>query len=429
MDFSRRLPYAAACLVAASKVFAADVSAAPALGSLTLAHALELMRDRDPTIAMQRAAVSQAQADTVVAGEGPNATLAYSTAKINPAGHNGPGSLWDKSFDTIVNLGQPFERGGKRRHRLAQANANADAAHADLADTVRTERLAISQAYWELKRAEEKYTNQQNLSAIEHRSLQAAEDRLRVGDAPRLDVERLRISIAETDNSVDAAAQALHDAQVALAAFFDAAAQSDSISTADAWPHTSDALTASVEAAIATRPDVEAAQRRVKAAEAALDLAHAQRARDVTLSGQYEHNPDPYGHTLLGIGVSIPLFTGNNYGGEIQRANADIDAAQASLAHTLALARADVQRSIADLKATMQRAKRFDSDIVQRATDTEKAVETAYTRGGIGLADVLDARRDLKALLDDATDAHADYAESLAAFFAATQSDEHPTSP
>ncbi|MDR3388833.1 MAG: TolC family protein [Rudaea sp.] len=396
----------------------------PLEGQLTLTQALELMRIRDPNIAVAQSAVDQALADKISAAERPNATLAYSTAKINPAGHNGPGSLWDKQYDTIVDLSQPFERGGKRKHRLAQAGANVDAAHADFADTLRNERLAVAQAYWELKRAEEKYTNEQTLAAIEHRSLQASEQRLKLGDMPRLDVERMRIEAAETDNAADAAQGTLQDAQVALAALLDTTAQSDSLSAGDAWPRAEKVAGIDVECALARRPDMLAAKQRVQAAEAALDLAHAQRTRDVTISGQYEHNPDPFGHTLLGVGVSIPLFTGNGYEGEIRRAYTDIDAANAALARIRVAALADVQRASADLHAAAQRALRFDGDLIERGHATEQAVETAYAHGGLTLADLLDARRALKTLQDDATDAHADYAEAAAALAAAAAQDE-----
>ncbi|MBR0347912.1 MAG: TolC family protein, partial [Rudaea sp.] len=149
--------------------------------NLSLKRALELMRARDPNLQLAQTAVDQALADKITAGERPNATLAYSTSKINPAGHNGPGNYWNKSFDTVVSLSQPIERGGKRKHRLAQAEANADAAHADYADSVRGERVAVTAAYWELKRAEEKYKNAQTLAEIDHRSIAASEQRLRVG--------------------------------------------------------------------------------------------------------------------------------------------------------------------------------------------------------------------------------------------------------
>jgi cobalt-zinc-cadmium efflux system outer membrane protein len=416
----------------------------PIDANLSLHRALELMRTRDVNLAVAQTAVDQAQADHITAGERPNATLAYSTTKVNPAGHNGPGSLVDKSFDTVLNLAQPLERGGKRGHRLAQAQANLDAAHADYADSVRSERLAVTQAYWELKRAEEKYTNAQTLAAIEHRSIEASEQRLRLGDMPRLDVERMRIDAASADNAVDAALGALRDAQVALGSLLDATAQASDLSTADAWPHAvadlgtgSSALAgtaraaddAAIEQALKRRPDMLAAQQRVSAAEAALDLAHAQRSRDVTISGQYERNPTPFGHTLLGIGVSIPLFTGSHFDGEIARANADIDAAKANLARVRVAALADMRRARADRDAAAQRAHRYDSDLLERALTTEKTVEAGYARGGLSLADVLDARRALKAVQDDATDAHADFAESLAALGAAIPSDDPGTSP
>lgn len=413
--------------------------------NLSLKRALELMRARDPNLQLAQTAVDQALADKITAGERPNATLAYSTSKINPAGHNGPGNYWNKSFDTVVSLSQPIERGGKRKHRLAQAEANADAAHADYADSVRGERLAVTGAYWELKRAEEKYKNAQTLAEIEHRSIAASEQRLRVGDLPRLDVERMRIDAAAADNAVDSALGALRDAQVALAALIDITAQSQELSVADDWPHATGVLDApagagagasreTAEAVLARRPDMLAAMKRVNAAEAALQLAHAQTSRDITISGQYEHNPMPtpaptVGHTLLGIGVSVPIFTGNQYKGEIARAYADIDAAKANLAKVRVAALADVHRARADLAAAAQRAHRYDSDLTRRALDTEKTVETAYARGGLALADLLDARRSLKATQDDATDAHADFAEALAALAAAAPEDNAGMTP
>ena len=411
--------------------------------NLSLKRALELMRARDPNLQLAQTAVDQALADKITAGERPNATLSWTTSKINPAGHNGQGSFWDRSYDTVGSLSQPFERGGKRKHRLDQAEAHADAAHADYADSVRGERLAVTQAYWELKRAEEKYENAQALAAIEHRSIEASEQRLRVGDMPRLDVERMRIDAAAADNAADSALGALRDGQVALAALIDITAQSAELSARDDWPRAAGALDPKLdldgasepaEAVLARRPDMLAATKRVNSAEAALQLAHAQTARDVTVSGQYEHNPVPpaaptVGHTLLGVGVSVPIFTGNQYQGEIARANADIDAAKANLARVRVAALADVHRARADLRAAAQRAHRYDSDLIERALAAEKTVEIAYARGGLALADLLDARRSLKATQDDATDAHADFAEAFAALAAAVPEDNQGTTP
>ncbi len=407
-------------------VTAADTTL-PSSADLSLADAFTRMRAHDPSLALAQTALAQAAADTVSAGERPNATLSYGTSKINPAGNNGPGSLWDKSYDTIVSVSQPFERGDKRGHRLDMANAAFDAAHADYADTLRRERLAVADAYWELKRAQEKQIHARTLAAIEQNSLRATDARLHLGDIAPLDAERLHIGAAQADNAMDQADSALADARIALAVLLDATTQADTLSAVDDWPLPGSGGIAP-EPSTAERPDVAAAERRVKAAQASLELAHAQRTRDITVSGQYEHNPTPFGHTLLGIGVSIPLFTGNHYTGEIQRANADLDAALASLARVQLSARADLRHAIADARGATLRVRRYDSDLVERAQRAEQTAEAAYTRGGYSLADLLDARRDLKAVQDDATDARADFAEASAVLAAAITTGE-ATSP
>jgi outer membrane protein, heavy metal efflux system len=418
------------CPAHAAQADATVVNGTAPNGAITLAQAIDLMRARDPNIAVAQTAVDQAQADRITAGERPNATLSYSTSKINPAGHNGPGSIWDKSYDTIVNIGQPLERGAKRAHRLAMAGSNLDAAHFDLADTLRSERLAVAQSFWELKRAEEKYANAQTLADIESRSLRASEARLKLGDMPKLDVERMRIGVAQAENAVDAAKGSLQLAQIELASRIETGVAQPNLSTADAWPRAvaaSDLIadaqrrTGSPDngAALTERPDVLAAQQRVDAADAALDLAHAQTTRDVTVSGQYERNPTPFGHTLLGVGLSVPLFTGNHFDGEIARAYADLDAVKANLARVRIAAIAEMRRAAAGVAAAAQRAQRYDGDLIDRSLRTEQALEVAYAHGGVGLADLLDARRELKSVQDDAADAHADYAEAIAALEAA----------
>ncbi|MET0226042.1 MAG: TolC family protein [Dokdonella sp.] len=385
---------------------------------LTLQRALERMREHDPNVAVAQTAVDQASADRTTAAERPNATLSYGTSKINTAGHNGPGSLWDKSFDTIVSVEQPFERGGKRRRRIALAEANLDATHSDYADTLRQERFAVTQAYWELKRAQEKCDSAHAQAAIEQRALDAAEVRLKHGDIAALDVERLRIGAAEADNGVDDAEGARDDARVALAALLDTGAQSAALDAVDEWPGPG-FVTPGTDAALDDRPDVQAARQRIAAAQAALDLAHAQRARDITVSGNYEHNPTPFGHSMVGFGVSVPLFTGSHYDGEIERANADLDAANALLARARTRALADLGRAVDDARSANARVHRYDSDLVERARRAEQTAEAAYARGGLALAELLDARRDLKAVEDEATDARADFAEALAALAAA----------
>ena len=406
------------CCVAAH---AQDASAAKAL---TLAGALEMIPARNPDVNLADIAVRQAEADNTTAGERPNATLSLSTAGINAAGHNGSGPVWDRYYDTVVSFSQTFERGHKRRFRLEQSGASLDAARSDYRDALRLARLAVSQAYWELKRSEEKLATAEALRAIAQRSLQAGEARLKVGDAPALDVERIRIDAAQADSDADAARAAHSDAQVALASLLAMNSGFDALAVRDAWPTV--AMAPVNDGDVMKRPDLLAAQDRVRAAQANVEVAQALRHRDVTLSLQYEHAPAPgppvpgNGNTLLGVGISVPIFTGGTYEGEIARAHADEDAAEATRDRAQQKARADLAQAQADLAAAAARAERFDGDLLARAAKAAQAAETAYAHGGLGLTDLLDARRAWKAVQDDATDAHADYAQAQAALQAAT---------
>jgi cobalt-zinc-cadmium efflux system outer membrane protein len=419
-----------AALTCATPILQAADSVPPALpadGQLSLQRAVALIPLRNPDVGQAGIAVRQAEADTQTAGERPNGSLSLSNAGINTAGHNGDGGYWDKYYSTVLSFSQTFERGHKRRYRVNQADASLHAARSDYANALRLSELAVSDAYWELKRSEEKLTTAQDLDSIEQRSLQAAEARLKAGDVPALDVDRIRIEATQADSALDAARSAHGDAQLALASLLAMNRGHGDLVAADEWPSSRPVDMAAKT--VARRADIAAAEQRVVAAQAELDGAHALRHRDITFSAQYEHAPAPgpppipgNGNSLLGFGVSIPIFTGSDYGGEIARAHADLDAAEAARDRTRLQAQTDLDQADNDLAAAASRAQRYDGDLLTRARKAAQAAEAAYGRGGLGLTDLLDARRSLKAVEDSATDAHADYAEALAAQHAAAAS-------
>ena len=93
---------------------------------------------------------------------------------------------------------------------------------------------------------------------------------------------------------------------------------------ADPWPPVEDRD-------LAARPpeeraDVEAARKRVVAAEAARDLAKAQKSGG-TSRWACKSNTTCRPTNSYGFGVSVPLFIWHEYEGEIGRAEADLDAA------------------------------------------------------------------------------------------------------
>ena len=115
-----------------------------------------------------------------------------------------------------------------------------------------------------------------------------------------------------------------------------------------------------------------------------------------------------------GVFVSVPLFARYHYEGEIQRAEADYGAALDALEKTRAQARAELTRAASDLHAAAERLRRFDGSLLGEARKAADSAEYAYKNGAIGVMDLLDARRTLRATRIDAVVARNDYAKALA---------------
>jgi cobalt-zinc-cadmium efflux system outer membrane protein len=102
------------------------------------------------------------------------------------------------------------------------------------------------------------------------------------------------------------------------------------------------------------------------------------------------------------------------YEGEIARAEADYTAAMELLELTRAQARTELTTALSDLSAAADRLQRYETSLLTEAQKAADYAEFAYRNGAIGVIDLLDARRTLRAVTLDAAAARADYAKALA---------------
>jgi outer membrane protein, heavy metal efflux system len=401
---------------------------AQSLDALTLKQAEKLMQQRNRELQAARRAVEAAQADTVSAGASPNPSLSIGMGTINPHVGIGGGSLRDKIVDTSVRIDQLIERGNKRELRIATARSLESASVEDLSDTLRQQRLALHGAYYDLLYAQDKTAISRDTAALFGRTLEAAELRLKAGDIASAEVSRIRVDALRAANDARAAEAELRRSQLALAYLIGAEADAARLRAADAWPAGSGVDTASVtEDMIGRRPDVQAAKKRVDAAVAARDLARSLRTRDVSVGIQYDHYPVNPSYAMgsgagtgnsYGAFVSVPLFAHYYFEGEIARAEVDYGAAQEGLERVRALARGELERALSDLRAATERVRRYEDTLLAEARRSADAAEFAYRNGAIGVMDLLDARRTLRAIQVDAAAARNDYAKALAAWLA-----------
>lgn len=386
--------------------------------TLPVAEVLVLKRNRD--IALARRAVLQAEADVISAGQKPNPQLSWLTQNINRSRGIGTGGLRDKTVDSIIGLAQTFERGDKAGLRVATAQLLSGAASADLADSGRVALLAARTAYFDLLAAQEKLASANDTAQLFARTLDAARLRLRAGDLAGADVARIGVDASRAQNDAAGAAADVARGRIALALLLAAEADAGGLRAVSPWPLSTVVIAAPpIEEVVAARADVRAAAARLAAADRARELAQSLRTRDLTVSVQLEHypasdaNPGGSGNSV-GVGVAVPLFLRHSNEGAIARAQADWYAARDFLEKVKGEARAELQRARGDLDAARERRLRIESELLPRALQSADAAEFAFRNGAIGVMDLLDARRTLKAIQIDASTARADFARALA---------------
>jgi cobalt-zinc-cadmium efflux system outer membrane protein len=385
--------------------------AAPALArDLTLTQVEELVARNNRELLAARRALESADAQTLIAGARPNATFSVNSTSI-ASGVQGA--------DTVFRIDQPFERGDKRTLRLDAASGLRLAAQRDSLDVLRQQLAVARAAYFDLKQAQERAQVLDETAALFGRTLEAAQTRLKAGDLAAADVAKVEVDQGRAQNDARAARADLARAQLALAYLIGEEAAAAGLAAADDWPAPQRADAAVLAEAVEARPDVQAAKARVEAAERLRDLARAQRTRDVTLGAQYERFPGSNPVNSVGFGVSVPLFTGYDFSGDIRKAEVDRYAALDQLDRARAIALAELRRSASDLNSAAERVERFDSTLLAAAGRSSEAVEFAFRRGASSVLEVLDARRTLRAVRLEALTARTDHAKAYAAWRAA----------
>ncbi len=378
---------------------------------LTMSGARHALLERSRDLAAARAALDAVEGALFSAERRPNPVLTIG------GGTAQAGEYRVRELDRNVRLDQLIERGNKRQLRTDAAREAARAARMDLGDVRRRLGLALAQAYYELKSAQETVEFAQANAEAFARNLDVARRRVKAGDAAPADVSRIEVDAGQADNELRQARAEREAAQVALASILAREADARRLVAVDSWPEGSvdETPPERIDALLGRRPDVQAAAARLAAAEARFEGARALRTRDVSVGVFADQNRPGNNGTTVGVSVSIPLFMNNDYSGEIRQADAERLAARIELERARGDALAELHRAQSAVRASAECVERLRTRIVPSARAAARATEFAYSRGAIPLTDLLDARRSLKATERELAEARAAHAIALAA--------------
>lgn len=373
---------------------------------LSLADAEKRLLETNPAILQAKAAVAGARAGIDMAGARPNPTLTASVTSINPSRNSG--AAWDRPMDSVLRVDQLLERGDKRDLRLRAADRNLSATGADLDNTIRLARADLANAWLDLRATQEIRLIAADNARLAARAADAASLRGKAGDLAGVDVARFAADAARVANDALSADLDQSRARIALALLLGNRIAPDRLQADDAWP---EADQPPASPAAGERPDLLAARQRLEQANALRDLARAQRSRDVSVGVQYEHYP-PDARNTYGVSVTIPLFFGNDYRGDIARSEADYSAAEQQLIATQAHVSSEQARLRAEYAARQSRHQRIRDVVLPAAERAGRGADVAIQQGGMSLTDYLDTQRNLRAARIEAIQARADVARA-----------------
>ena len=286
-------------------------------------------------------------------------------------------------------LSQTFEVSGKRRKRVALAQAQLAQAEASRALQLQVLAANVAASYWSAAvSARVVSLLEQDKQAVDE---MVRYNRERVEAGATRGVEHLRVQI-EQDRLTVALRNAERDATLARVELFRqmGRAPEKDVRFADAPETVKPVAPVPVETVLAQRPDVRAAQDAEQAAEADVKLQHALAKPDPDVLGGYKRNA---ANNTLFAGVQIPLPVRNRNQGEIERAEASVAFAQATLRQTELQVRAEVAAAQENYDRDREIAQKVVPDMRSRAAENLRILTEAYQLGGVDLLRFLDAER------------------------------------
>lgn len=400
------------CLVGLAQGAMSQTQAPGSLRTLDLPAVLQAARSNLEVSLAQRLQEA-AQSDLRAADRAPTPVLSARASSIAlDHGMGGGNLLTRKPIEKNLGLDWTLERGDKRALRTAAARSTLDAAGLDVQEARLRQQVAAAASFYELLAVQDKLAQLDELARAGSELAALSQRRLQAGDISQQELLRTEIEVQRTLTDRRAA---LAERERAITGLSQLTGLAGPLQARADWPQEMPVM---APPALALRPDVQAAQRRVEAARAALDNALALRRNDVTVGTGLSHQPGT-SRALVELRLQMPLagLLGNYaFEGEIGRAQAQLDQAGDELERTRRQAASELALLGEELRAGAARLQSYEADIVPRARRVAQMSELAYGRGALALVDVIDARRTLRSVLLEQIAARADHARALASW-------------
>jgi cobalt-zinc-cadmium efflux system outer membrane protein len=344
--------------------------------------------------------VDEMRAEEITAFLRPNPQFTISVDGNQAAPHNG---VWTpfKGTTEQPNFSYLHEREHKRELRLESAQEGTRITQSQHEDLERNMVFALRAAFVGTLQA--KFIldlSKADLDYYDH-IIEISRTRFKAGDLAQIDLDRIELLRVQYESEIETAVVNLRTAKIQLLQMlndrtpvdqFDVTGQfdfSDALQPLDTYR----------DAALAARPDLQAALQTVQQSKTNYKLAVANGSTDPTFAGWFTNNSstnNPNGSETIGVSVSIPLRIFDRNQGEKKRTLIDIDRSNQLTEAARAQVFSDVDTSYEEVRSNIALLQPYKDKYRDQATRVRDTVTYAYLHGGASLMDFLNAQSDYR---------------------------------
>jgi cobalt-zinc-cadmium efflux system outer membrane protein len=376
------------------------VSSASAQQALTWDQVKAKFETANPALKADADNVDEMQAEEVTAFLRPNPQFTLSVDGNQVAPHNG---VWTpfKGTTEQPNFSYLHEREGKRELRLESAREGTRITQSQHEDLERNMIFALRTAFvgtlqaksiLDLAKADLEYYD---------KIIDINRTRFKAGDLARIDLDRIELLRVQYESEIQNAIVNLRTAKIQLLQMLNDRTPLDQFDVTGLFDF-SDALQplgSYRDAALAARPDLQAALQTVQQSVTNHKLAVSNGSTDPTFGGWFTNNSstnNPNGPETIGASVSIPLRVFDKNQGEKKRTLIDIDRSQQASEAARAQVFSDVDTAYELLGSNIELLKPYKAKYNDQALRVRDTVTFAYEHGGASLMDFLNAQSDYR---------------------------------
>ncbi|MBC3250075.1 efflux transporter outer membrane subunit [Serratia fonticola] len=320
-----------------------------------------------------------------------------------------------ESYSTTLSLSYELDLWGKLARAREQAQWQAEATEQDRQNTALTLIGNTAQYYWQIANLNQKIKQQQAGLEISQQTLALVQSRYASGAAGQLDLLQAKQSLLNRENTYRTLQQQREENRNALAILFNRSPtdRQAELSSLDINQDVPIAKVLPVEV-IARRPDVKAAEGRLRAALAGSDVERLSFYPSLSLAAslgsassifsQWFSNPV----RTLGANAALPFVQWNTVQLTIEKSNLDVKQAAIVFRSKVYSALSDVDNAMSQ-RLSYQQQKINQQQNLQLSQQRLALARSQYQAGAVSFQSLLDAEDDLLTIETNLSDLQYNY--------------------